>query len=110
MKRRDLFGIFVRPLKPAAQELRAAARPAPPALPPENRVAIVQGRHCLALVTGCSLCVERCPVPGALEQGKGPPMVVREVCTGCGICHDICPAPENAILMLPRRPIPGRPE
>ncbi|MBK8040780.1 MAG: 4Fe-4S binding protein [Verrucomicrobiaceae bacterium] len=68
------------------------------------KVAIVQGRFCIALTSFCSACVERCPVSGAMKKERGMPMVVADICTGCGICHDVCPAPRNAVLMLPRRP------
>ena len=107
--RRGLFSLFARPLKAtgdAAKTVGAslvgkgATPPAPvPAVP---MVAVIQGRHCTALEDYCSLCVERCPEPGALHASQIIPMVVPEVCTGCGICQQVCPAPGNAVLMLPR--------
>lgn len=70
------------------------------------RVAIVQGRFCLAYQRSfCSACVERCPVPGAVVVEEHVPRIVVDVCTGCGICHQVCPAPRNAILMAPRQRI-----
>lgn len=69
--------------------------------------AIIQGRFCIALTSFCSVCIERCPVPGAMKKERGLPMVVPDLCTGCGICHGVCPAPRNAVLMLPRRPSPS---
>ena len=66
-------------------------------------VAVIQGRHCLALTSFCAACVERCPVPGAMQVTRGMPAVVADVCTGCGICQNVCPAPTNAVLLLPRR-------
>lgn len=107
--RRGLFSLFARPLKAtgdAAKTVGAslsgqgAAEPEPG--PPVPVVAVVQGRHCTALDDYCSLCVERCPEPGALHASQIIPMVVPEVCTGCGICQQVCPAPENAVLLLPR--------
>lgn len=67
------------------------------------KVAVVQGRFCLALTSFCAACVERCPVPGAMKKERGMPMVVADHCTGCGICQDVCPAPRNAVLLLERR-------
>ena len=68
-------------------------------------VAIIAGRYCLAYQSiPCSLCHERCPVPGALPLEKGLPRVVLDLCTGCGLCHEVCPAPDNAVRMIPRPP------
>jgi Na+-translocating ferredoxin:NAD+ oxidoreductase RNF subunit RnfB len=94
LTRRDLFSLLT------GQARQASATPA---LSDVERVAIIQGRRCLALTSFCSVCVERCPVPGALKTTDGLPSVVPDVCTGCGICQQVCPAPENAVLMLPRR-------
>jgi Na+-translocating ferredoxin:NAD+ oxidoreductase RNF subunit RnfB len=66
-------------------------------------VAVIQGRHCIALTSYCSVCVERCPEPGAIDSRDLMPMIVPDLCTGCGICHQVCPAPTNAVLMLPRK-------
>ncbi len=71
---------------------------------PAPTVAVIQGRRCLALTSFCAVCVERCPVPGAITVMRGLPTVAPEVCTGCGLCQQVCPAPTNAVLMLPRRP------
>jgi len=106
LSRRGFFAAFRRPFE------RKAAPVLPPVMkaePPSTsaaavaKVAIVQGRFCIALTSFCSACVERCPVPGAMKKERGMPMVVADVCTGCGICHEVCPAPRNAVLMLPRR-------
>ena len=86
--------------------------PVPPLPPPGtpaalDRVAIVQGRHCLAYQRSfCSTCLERCPVPHAIIRRDGLPMVNATACTGCGLCQEACPAPTNAILLLPRRKSP----
>jgi MauM/NapG family ferredoxin protein len=84
------------------------------ALRPEAPAALgtarVQALDCLnRLSTTCSVCVERCPVPGALDFVGGVPEVNEPLCTGCGICQHVCPAPNNAILMLPNaeRPTPA---
>lgn len=94
MSRRGMLGLLWRPLQRPTQEPAASA----------NTVAVIQGRHCLALTSFCAACVERCPVAGAIQVANGMPAVVPDVCTGCGICQTVCPAPVNAVLMLPRRP------
>lgn len=100
ISRRGLFALFTRALVP---------QPGPPdGVQARDLIAVVQGRHCLALTSFCSVCVERCPVPGAMHVAKGMPMVVPDACTGCGVCHDVCPAPVNAVLMLPRPPYLNR--
>jgi ferredoxin-type protein NapG len=69
--------------------------------------ASVQPLDCLnRLGTPCSVCLERCPVPGALSLAGNVPVVEERLCTGCGICQHVCPSPRNAILMLPN---PDRP-
>ncbi len=112
LSRRRLFSLFGRPLRGPAN----GARPPDAAPPgerdsqvqpaPRDRVAVIQGRFCLAYTSFCSVCVERCPVPGAMTAEKGIPRVLPTACTGCGICHDICPAPTNAVLVIPRRKVP----
>lgn len=87
----------------AAHPATSASALAP--APEINRVAVVQGRFCIALTSFCSVCVERCPVPGAMVSQRGMPSVVPEVCTGCGICFDVCPAPRKAVLMLAKKPV-----
>ncbi len=51
--------------------------------------------------TTCTVCSERCPVPGAIEVRQGKPKILEDVCVGCGVCRYVCPAPENAILLMP---------
>jgi len=106
LSRRGFLAAFHRPFG------RKHGAVAPPAIrveetaPPVAKVAIVQGRFCLALTSFCSACVERCPVPGAMKKERGMPMVVADACTGCGLCQEICPAPRNAVLLMPRRQTP----
>lgn len=65
-------------------------------------VARVTAQLCLAFNgTICTVCSERCPVPGAISLSEGKPAVVEDACTGCGVCRYVCPAPENAILLMP---------
>jgi ferredoxin-type protein NapG len=65
---------------------------------------------CLAYSgTGCSVCVERCPVSGAIEiDDRMRPRIAQDACTGCGICQHVCPAPQNAVGIMPTfaRPTP----
>ena len=66
-------------------------------------VARLQPAACLAYRgTVCSVCVERCPVPGAIAVQSGRPSIVRDVCTGCGDCVARCPAPVNALSLEDR--------
>lgn len=110
LNRRGLFTLLARPFQQGSAERTAAV--SPKGIEPQLRengatpqtVAIIQGRHCLALTSFCSVCLERCPVPGALRLVNGMPMVVPDACTGCAVCHQVCPAPTNAVLLLPRRP------
>lgn len=85
------------------------------ALRPEAPAALgsarVQPLDCLnRLSSTCSVCVERCPVPGAMAFAGDVPAVNEALCTGCGVCQHVCPSPRNAILMLPNpeRPSPSQ--
>lgn len=104
-RREALLGAFRRrdAVAPLASPAASHAAPAsPPAAPP--RVAVIQGRHCLAYRSlACSVCAERCPEPGAIVRERGIPRVVADACTGCGVCRDVCPAPTNAVLVLAPR-------
>ena len=97
VSRRNLFRLFARPLTP----LRPKTAPVPK--PDSGRVAVVQGRHCLALTQGCRDCLNQCPVAGALVLDAGLPIVVAASCNGCTVCQQVCPAETNAVLMIPRR-------
>lgn len=107
LSRRGLFSLFGRSLRAPAEATAqiATGKPAPPPPAPDAqpKVAVIQGRFCLAYTSFCTVCSERCPVPGAMKVEKGIPMVVTDTCTGCGICHEVCPAPTNAVLVLPRQ-------
>lgn len=93
--------------RPRPADTPSPSRPAAEAPPAALRVAVIQGRFCLALTSFCRTCLERCPVPGALALAGGMPQVQPAICTGCGVCHDVCPAPRQAVLLLPRRPPPA---
>ena len=42
----------------------------------------------------CQLCVDHCPVKGAISQDEvGRPQINADACTGCGVCLQVCPAP-----------------
>jgi ferredoxin-type protein NapG len=65
-------------------------------------VAYIEKMACLAHTGSfCSVCSERCPVPGAIEVANGRPRIREDVCTGCGVCAFVCPAPTNAVVVLP---------
>lgn len=62
----------------------------------------VQPMACLAHTGSfCTVCSERCPVPGAIENRNGKPVIHEAACTGCGVCANVCPAPSKAILVMP---------
>lgn len=104
--RREMFSGLLSPFRRALKagaEGGFAPRPVPPAPPAGDLIAVIGGRLCLAYhEIACSVCVERCPVPGALVSDSGLPRVVPGLCTGCGACMPVCPAPENAIRMVLR--------
>jgi MauM/NapG family ferredoxin protein len=81
-------------------------------LPKVMGTAQVTAQLCLAHQgTTCTVCVERCPVAGAVELVAGQPLIDENRCTGCGVCRYVCPAPENAVLLMPilhRPPFPDR--
>ncbi len=69
-------------------------------LPPRMGTAVIQTFLCLAHQgTTCSVCIEQCPVDGALARVGGKPVVDAAVCTGCGVCQYACPAPRNAVMI-----------
>lgn len=45
----------------------------------------------------CTVCKERCPVPGAVQVASGLPRIDPARCTGCGDCIAACPAPRMAL-------------
>jgi Pyruvate/2-oxoacid:ferredoxin oxidoreductase delta subunit len=85
-------------------------RPAAGASPARARRAIdgvlaIRPGACLAWQRSfCTVCVERCPEPGAIAVDQGKPRVVPERCTGCGVCVEVCPAPLQAFEIRPREP------
>lgn len=65
-------------------------------------VAWIQPMACLAHTGSfCSVCSERCPVPGAIRVDAGRPAIDPQACTGCGVCAHVCPAPTNAVVVMP---------
>lgn len=70
--------------------------------PRKMGTAWVQPMACLAHTGSfCTVCSERCPVPGAIEVRQGKPIIHESACTGCGVCVNVCPAPSKAILVMP---------
>ncbi len=57
-------------------------------------IAKIDSVTCLAFQgTVCTICVEHCPVEGAITMEAGRPIINSESCTGCGVCLYVCPAP-----------------
>lgn len=103
------------PVQAEALAADGEAAPAPPwarpsarrrvALPSMSFRATVDRFSCLAGAGQvCSVCVERCPEPGALTLDGLYPVVDGDRCTGCGACEPACPAPSPAIRVLPLIP------
>lgn len=67
----------------------------------------VRPHACLAYRGSCSVCVEQCPVEGALLVEQGHPRVISEMCTRCGICVSVCPAPINGFEITPEESLDG---
>lgn len=82
-----------------------------PTLPRTIANATILTWTCIAYQGGtCSVCVEQCPVPGAITLNQGRPEIDASVCTGCGVCHYVCPAPENSVRIMPIEQRPTPPE
>ncbi|MBL8766225.1 MAG: 4Fe-4S binding protein [Planctomycetes bacterium] len=80
-------------------------RPDPEA--PGSHVAVIRVWKCLAHTGGfCTVCVEHCPVPGAIVTEHGKPRIAADRCIGCSACADVCPAPDPAIQRVLRRRSP----
>lgn len=72
-----------------------------PRIAPELVPEVIASR-CLATRSFCSVCVERCPRPGAIIVELGRPRVVAAQCDGCGRCVSTCPAPVLAFKLVAR--------
>lgn len=57
-------------------------------------VAVVVKDACVAWDwAGCTVCVDECPVEGAIElDGNDRPLVHVDYCDGCGKCEKVCPS------------------
>jgi ferredoxin len=110
ISRRDLFRSLFRRSTKAPDVSSPAETPEPFRAPADDapQLALILDRFCLAWQGSfCSVCVERCPEPGAILTEMGKPRVNPDLCTGCRICHDVCPAPKNAVFLVARKPRPG---
>ena len=97
MTRRELFGWWRPRPEPAPAPVTTGAVRLPPMLVPS-----VLAHACLATTSMCSVCVERCPRPGAIAVTAGRPRIVPDACDGCGRCLAACPAPTMAFTLVPR--------
>jgi ferredoxin len=55
-----------------------------------------------AACIGCKICVNKCPVEGAVVMVGKKARIDNSICTRCGICFDVCPT--NAIHSNSERP------
>lgn len=103
---RAMFGRRPETPKPTPESTPEPEEPSPP--PAVDEFALILDRFCLAYQGSfCSVCVERCPEPGAITTEQGKPRVNADLCTGCRICHDVCPAPKNAVFLVAKKPKQG---
>lgn len=89
---------------------RSSPRQEPPVVVGEDAdaVALILDRFCLAWQNSfCSVCIERCPVEGAIVSERGRPRIEPSLCTGCAVCRDVCPAPKKAVFLVSRAPRQG---
>ena len=64
----------------------------------------VQAGRCITFQgQTCRVCVEACPVPGALAEHDGHPVVDQSRCIGCGVCEHVCPTPAASITVRSAR-------
>jgi len=79
-------------------------------VPAKMGTAVISPLNCLAHRNSpCSVCVEQCPVEGAIRWENSRPTVNPSTCTGCGVCQYVCPAPQNAVMILPEKSRPEAP-
>ncbi len=65
-------------------------------------VARVDRLKCLgSMAQVCTVCIERCPIEGAIRLDGTEPVVDAARCDGCGECERTCPSPLVAIRVLP---------
>ncbi|MCL4684585.1 4Fe-4S dicluster domain-containing protein [Myxococcota bacterium] len=81
-------------------------------LPARIGLAVAKPQSCFNQIGGstCTVCAERCPVPGALRIETGKVRIDAAACTGCGVCVYACPAPSRALVVLPLATRPAAPE
>jgi ferredoxin-type protein NapG len=58
----------------------------------------------------CSLCLDVCPIEGAIKHDwRKIPVVDQDLCTGCGMCVHSCPVEPIAISIIPSNERPPKP-
>jgi len=56
--------------------------------------------HCLPYSgPECGVCVDICPVNGAMSLVNEKPVIHAKICTGCGLCREHCVVDPKAILI-----------
>ena len=78
---------------------RSRPEPSPSAFSPPNHPKLVVTLNANTCLPFCSVCVEQCPVPGALVMAAGRVSVNASKCTGCGDCVPLCPSPMPSLRM-----------
>jgi len=60
-------------------------------------------RNCIAVRKGggCLVCIEACPIVGAITSKKHIPQFNPKLCVGCGSCVIACPASPKALTLTP---------
>jgi ferredoxin-type protein NapG len=62
--------------------------------------AVVEPERCVTWADEeCAMCVTQCPVPGAIAQVEGHPVVDAARCIGCGVCEHVCPTERASITV-----------
>lgn len=84
-------GALLRPVEPETGEV------SPPVL---ARVKINTAKCLPYQGPECGVCVEMCPVPGAIRLQQERPVIDETACTGCASCREACIVEGKAIAVM----------